>query len=109
MVVRAHRRDDILAALHLAEEFGFNLILAGGADAPLAAAQLAARDIPVLVQPDLQPQHDGNGWRALRQRRPPFTAPASESRSSRMRLRFRASWSPTSAWRWGTAFPTKRR
>lgn len=55
MVVRAHRRDDILAALHLAEEFGFHLILAGGADAPLVAAQLAARDIPVLVQPDLQP------------------------------------------------------
>ena len=55
LVVRAHRRDDILAALRLAEEFGFDLILAGGADAPLVSAELAARGVPVLVQPDLQP------------------------------------------------------
>ena len=55
LVVRAHRRDDILAALRLAEEFGFNLILAGGADAPLVSAELATRGVPVLVQPDLQP------------------------------------------------------
>ncbi|MYA45649.1 MAG: amidohydrolase family protein [Acidobacteria bacterium] len=55
LVVRAHRRDDILIALRLSEEFGFRMILAGGADAPLVAAELAAREVPVLVQPDLQP------------------------------------------------------
>ena len=55
LVVRAHRRDDILMAMSLAEEFGFNMILAGGADAPLVSAELAARGVPVLVQPDLQP------------------------------------------------------
>lgn len=55
LVVRAHRRDDILVALELAEEFGFDLVLAGGADAPLVASELAARSVPVLVQPDLQP------------------------------------------------------
>ncbi len=55
LVVRAHRRDDILLALSLSDEFGFRLVLAGGADAPLVAAELAARDVPVLVQPDLQP------------------------------------------------------
>lgn len=55
LVVRAHRRDDILSALRLAKEFGFDLILAGGADAPLVAAELAAADVPVLIQPDLQP------------------------------------------------------
>ncbi len=55
VIVRAHRRDDILLALELAEEFGFDMILAGGADAPLVADELAARGVPVLVQPDLQP------------------------------------------------------
>ncbi len=55
LVVRAHRRDDILMALRLSEEFGFRLVLAGGADAPLVSEELAARGIPVLVQPDLQP------------------------------------------------------
>jgi len=55
VIVSAHRRDDILLALALAEEFGFDMILAGGADAPLVADELAARGVPVLVQPDLQP------------------------------------------------------
>lgn len=55
MVIRAHRRDDILVALRLSDEFGFDLVIAGGADAPLVASELAERDVPVLVQPDLQP------------------------------------------------------
>ncbi len=55
VIVGAQRRDDILLALGLAEEFGFEMILAGGADAPLVAKQLATRNVPVLVQPDLQP------------------------------------------------------
>ena len=49
--VFAHAQDlpQIRHAMHLAEEYGLNLILVGGADAWRVADQLAERDIPVIV------------------------------------------------------------
>jgi len=55
VVVRAERRADILQGLELAREFGFNMILAGGSDAPQVAAELARRKVPVLIAIDQQP------------------------------------------------------
>jgi imidazolonepropionase-like amidohydrolase len=49
--VRAHRADDILTALRLADEFGLRLILSHGTEAWKVAATLAARNIPVVVGP----------------------------------------------------------
>lgn len=56
VVARAHRRGDIEAALDLAEEFKLDLILLGGADAPLLTARLVKQKVPVIYGPiDLQP------------------------------------------------------
>ena len=49
--VRAHRSDDILTAVRLADEFGLKLILSHGTEAWKVAATLAARNIPVVVGP----------------------------------------------------------
>jgi len=51
VIVRAHRADDILTAVRLAEEFGLKLILSHGTEAWKVAATLAARNIPVVVGP----------------------------------------------------------
>ena len=50
-VVAASRVDEIATALRLADEFGFRLVIVGGADAHFVADKLAARDVPVLVSP----------------------------------------------------------
>jgi imidazolonepropionase-like amidohydrolase len=49
--VRANRRDDILAALRIAEEFGLRVIVVGGAEAPKVASLLAAKKVGVLYGP----------------------------------------------------------
>jgi imidazolonepropionase-like amidohydrolase len=51
VVVKAHRRDDVLTALRLKEEYGFRMILLGGADAFLEAESLAKADVPVILAP----------------------------------------------------------
>ncbi len=51
IVVHAHRSDEIAAALQLQKELGFRLVIAGGAEAHLLAAELAAQKIPVLLGP----------------------------------------------------------
>jgi imidazolonepropionase-like amidohydrolase len=51
LLVTAHRLDDILTALRVADEFGLKIILSGAADAYRVADQLAARKIPVLLKP----------------------------------------------------------
>lgn len=50
-VVAASRVDEIATALRLADEFGFRMVIVGGADAHFVADKLAARDVPVLVSP----------------------------------------------------------
>lgn len=48
-----HRHDDIATALRLADEFGLKLVLNHGTEAHKHAAELAARDIPVIYGPIL--------------------------------------------------------
>ncbi|MBI3071621.1 MAG: amidohydrolase family protein [Deltaproteobacteria bacterium] len=49
--VRAQRRDDILTALRLADEFNIRVVIVGGAEAPKVASLLAAKKIGVLYGP----------------------------------------------------------
>jgi imidazolonepropionase-like amidohydrolase len=51
MIVRAHRADDILTAIHIADEFGIRMILDQGTEAYKVAPELFKRRIPVLVGP----------------------------------------------------------
>jgi imidazolonepropionase-like amidohydrolase len=55
LLVRAHRRDDILTALRFADEFGLKLVLVGGSDAPRLASELARRAVPIILWIDQQP------------------------------------------------------
>ncbi len=48
-----HRHDDIATALRLADEFGLKLVVNHGTEAHKLAAELAARDIPVIYGPIL--------------------------------------------------------
>ena len=52
-LVTAHRAHDIQAALRLQEEFGFDLILDGAAEAYLVADEIAAADVPVILHPTM--------------------------------------------------------
>lgn len=47
----SHRADDIATALRLQEEFGYNLVIDHGTEAPVLADVLAERGIPVLIGP----------------------------------------------------------
>jgi imidazolonepropionase-like amidohydrolase len=49
LLVTAHREQDLRAALALAQEFGFRLVLDGAAEAPRMLAELAAAGVPVLA------------------------------------------------------------
>jgi imidazolonepropionase-like amidohydrolase len=51
LLVTAHRHQDILAALRVAEEFGIELVLDGAADAPLLIDEIRAAGVPVIVHP----------------------------------------------------------
>ncbi len=51
LVVQAHRAEDIAAALELRRLFGLRLIVLGGAEAWLVAAELAAARVPVVLSP----------------------------------------------------------
>lgn len=52
LVVTAHRFDDILTALRIADEFGLKIILSGGAEAFRIKDRLAEKHIPVLLKPE---------------------------------------------------------
>lgn len=54
LVLRAQRRDDILTALRISDEFGLRLVINHGAEAYRVADELAERRIPVIVGPDLE-------------------------------------------------------
>ncbi|MFD2168075.1 amidohydrolase family protein [Thalassotalea euphylliae] len=49
LVAHADRATDILALLKLKEQFGFELVLAGAADAILIADKIAAAKVPVVM------------------------------------------------------------
>ena len=49
MIIEADKSSDIQAAMKLAKDYGFRMILAGGAEAWMVADQLAAARIPVLT------------------------------------------------------------
>lgn len=52
-LITAHRAHDIQAALRLQEEFGFDLILDGAAEAYLVADQIREAGVPVLLHPTM--------------------------------------------------------
>lgn len=47
----AHRADDIVTAVRIAEEFGYELVIDHGTEAHLVADLLAEKGIPVLIGP----------------------------------------------------------
>ena len=49
MIIAADKASDIQAAMRLAKDYGFRMILAGGAEAWMVADELAAARIPVLT------------------------------------------------------------
>lgn len=53
LLVTVHRSQDILAALRLAEEFRFRLVLDGCAEAHLVLDELRAAKVPVIVHPTM--------------------------------------------------------
>ncbi|MCA9537657.1 MAG: amidohydrolase family protein [Myxococcales bacterium] len=53
LIVHVERRTDILATLRLGEEFGVKIIIAGGAEAWLAADALAKARVPVILDPSV--------------------------------------------------------
>jgi imidazolonepropionase-like amidohydrolase len=52
-LVTAHRAHDIQAALRLQEEFGFEMILDGAAEAYLVADEISAANVPVILHPTM--------------------------------------------------------
>jgi len=53
LLVSVHRHQDILAALRLAEEFRFRMILDGVSDAPLVIEELKKSGFPILLHPTM--------------------------------------------------------
>ena len=49
LIVEANRASDIQAVLRLAREYGLRVMIAGGAEAWMVAADLAAANVPVLT------------------------------------------------------------
>jgi imidazolonepropionase-like amidohydrolase len=65
VVVAADRVSDLRAALALGREFGLRLLIEGGREAWLVAPELAAAQVPVILQPtqNLPASFDGLGSR----------------------------------------------
>lgn len=51
LIVRAHRASDLRAALRLARELRIDLVLEGATEAWQVAAELAAANVPVVIEP----------------------------------------------------------
>lgn len=51
LFLHAHRADDILTALRIKEEFGFDLIIQHGTEAHLVAEELVQAGVPVFLGP----------------------------------------------------------
>jgi imidazolonepropionase-like amidohydrolase len=54
LMVTAHRHQDILAALRLAQDFDLRLVLDGAAEAYLLLDEIKAAGVPVIVHPTMQ-------------------------------------------------------
>lgn len=78
--VRAHRAEDIVAALELGREQGIRVIVEGGLEAHRVADLLAARDVSVVLGPPLPP----GDARA----RPPLAQPGVAAALAARRVRF---------------------
>lgn len=52
----AHRAEDIMAAIRIADEFELKIVIEHGTEAHLVAKYLAERDIPVVLGPSLVPR-----------------------------------------------------
>lgn len=52
-LITAHRHTEILSALRLAEEFDFNLVLDGAAEAYMVLDEIQAAGVPVIVHPPM--------------------------------------------------------
>lgn len=52
-MITAHRANDIMTALRLREEFGFNMILDGAAEAYLVLDEIKAAGVPVFIHPTM--------------------------------------------------------
>jgi imidazolonepropionase-like amidohydrolase len=53
----AHRSDDILTALRIRDEFGFQMVLDHATEAHMVAGELVKRDIPAVVGPTLSSKY----------------------------------------------------
>lgn len=53
LVVEVHRHNDIMTALRLADEFEFDLVLAGASDAHLLIEEIKAAGVPVILHPTM--------------------------------------------------------
>lgn len=51
LFLHAHRADDILTALRIKDEFGFDLVIQHGTEAFMIADELVKRDVPVFLGP----------------------------------------------------------
>ena len=51
LIVGVHRASDIEAVLRLADEFGLDLVIAGGSEAWMVADRIAAAGVPVILKP----------------------------------------------------------
>ena len=52
-LITAHRSQDIMTALRLQDEFGFNMILDGAAEAYLVLDEIKQANIPVIIHPTM--------------------------------------------------------
>ena len=57
LLLTAHRHQDILGALRLAEEFKLRVVLDGAADAALVLEQIQRAGIPVILHPTMTRAH----------------------------------------------------
>ncbi len=52
-MITAHRSNDIMTALRLKEEFGFNMILDGASEAYLLLDEIKEANVPVIIHPTM--------------------------------------------------------
>lgn len=59
-MINVHRANDIMTALRLQKEFGFNLLLEGAAEAYLVMDEIKEAGVPVIIHPTMmRPGGDG--------------------------------------------------
>ncbi len=53
LLVTAHRHNDIVTALRIADEFNIDIVLAGAAEAYLVLDEIKAAGVPVIIHPSM--------------------------------------------------------